>query len=242
MTQHVLLNAVDHQQLRVKTERSAELGDGVWFTPTFPLEFRSCAAFFPVFFHKDLQSGQLMPVALFGFTHGENLFLSQDKWHEVYHPLSLRRQPFLIGLQRVVDDGVEQWVRVIHVDLAHPRISETEGEALFLPMGGQTPFLTDMAGMLETLHLGMEDNQRFVAMLDKYQLLESVTLDLKLKNGQQHQLVGFWTIAEEPLASLSAEALSELHQAGYLQAIYMMLASQSRVRSLLDLKNQQLAL
>lgn len=239
MTQHVLLNSVEHATLKVKTDRSAELGDNLWFAPTFPLEFRSAAAFFPIFIHKDLQTGQLLPVAMFGFTHGENLFLRHNRWQEVYHPLSVRRQPFLIGLQRVVDDGIEQWVRVIHIDLDSPRVSQDDGEALFLPMGGQSPFLTDMAGMLETLHLGMEDNQRFISALERFGLLESVTLDIKLKNGAAHQLVGFYTIAEEPLAQLGAEALAELHQQGYLQAIYLMLASQSRVRNLLDLKNAE---
>jgi hypothetical protein len=52
-------------------------------------------------------------------------------------------------------------------------------------------------------------------------------------------MIGFYTINEETLAGLSADALAKLHQQGYLQAIYMTLASQSNVRDLLNLKNAQ---
>jgi hypothetical protein len=51
-------------------------------------------------------------------------------------------------------------------------------------------------------------------------------------------MIGFYTINEERLKELSAEALQALHQRGYLQAIYMAIASQSNIRHLLQLKNQ----
>ncbi len=52
MTQHVLLNSVDHQHLRVITERGSQYGDNLWFSPTFPLEFRSVQAQYPIFLSK----------------------------------------------------------------------------------------------------------------------------------------------------------------------------------------------
>ncbi len=245
MTNTVLLNAADHAELRVITARGAEYGDNQWFATTFPLEFRSCAACYPLFFFRDNQSQQqtskIYPVALFGFRHGENLFL-QDGWQEQYLPLSVRRQPFLIGRQQVREDGMVREQRVLHIALDHPRVSKSEGEPLFLPYGGQTPFLQDMAGMLETLHLGMQDAHNFVALLEQYQLLEPVTVNVTLKDGSSHQLVGFLTIAEEQLANLDGAALAQLHQHGYLQAIYLMIASQAQIRQLVTLKNQQLGL
>lgn len=241
MTHAVLLNAADHADLRVITARGAEYGDNQWFATTFPLEFRSCAGCYPLFFFKDNQSQQIFPVALFGFQHGENLFLKTG-WQEQYLPLSVRRQPFLIGRQQVREDGMLREQRVLHIDLAHPRVSKQAGEPLFLPYGGQTPFLQDMAGLLETLHLGMQDANNFVAMLEQYQLLEPVTVNVTLKDGSSHQLVGFLTIAEEQLAKLDGTALAQLHQQGYLQAIYLMIASQAQIRQLVALKNQQLGM
>lgn len=64
-------------------------------------------------------------------------------------------------------------------------------------------------------------------------------MEVKLDDGQPRQLVGFYTIHEEKLAALSAEQLGALQQQGYLQAIYMALASQTQVMKLLKLKNQQ---
>lgn len=239
MSQHVLLNSIDHKDLKVNTRRSAALGDNLWYSVTFPQEFRSIQAHYPIFFHKDAATGQFYSVALFGFAQNENLFLSDAGWNATYVPLTVRRQPFLIGQQTVREDGVERLQRVIHIDLDHPRVSQTEGEALFLPYGGNTPLLDEVGEMLEVIHHGLIDSQRFIETLIKYQLLESFTLDIELDNGKKHQMIGFYTINENTLAELSAEALAQLHQQGYLQAIYMALASQSNIRDLLNLKNAQ---
>lgn len=239
MSQHVLLNSIDHKDLKVNTSRSAALGDNLWFSVTFPQEFRSIQAHYPIFFHKDSATGQFYSMALFGFQQDENLFLSDAGWSASYVPLSVRRQPFLIGQQTVREDGVERQQRVIHVDLDHPRVSQTEGEALFLPYGGNTPLLDEVGEMLEVIHHGLIDSQRFIDALIEHELLESFTLDIELDNGKKHQMIGFYTINENTLATLSADTLATLHQQGYLQAIYMALASQSKVRDLLNLKNAQ---
>ncbi|GGP89592.1 SapC family protein [Shewanella ulleungensis] len=239
MSQHVLLNSIDHKDLKVNTSRSAALGDNLWYSVTFPQEFRSIQAHYPIFFHKDAATGQFFSVALFGFAQNENLFLSDAGWNASYVPLSVRRQPFLIGQQTVREDGVERQQRVIHVDLDHPRVNKTEGEALFLPYGGNTPLLDEVGEMLEIIHHGLIDSQRFIDVLIEHELLESFTLDIELNNGQKHQMIGFYTINENTLATLTADTLAKLHQQGYLQAIYMALASQSTVRDLLNLKNAQ---
>ncbi|MDO6619586.1 SapC family protein [Shewanella sp. 6_MG-2023] len=239
MNKPVLLNSVDHKDLKINTERSAKYGDNLWYTVTFPLEFRSVQANYPIFFQKDSQTGQFYSVALFGFQHKENLFLQDGKWNASYIPLTVRRQPFLIGQQKVTEDGVEQMQRVIHLDPNHPRINETEGEALFFPYGGNTPYLDEVGDMLEAIHHGLSDSKQFIDTLIKLELLESFTLDVQLDNGEKHQMIGFYTINEDTLAGLSAEVLGELHQHGYLNAIYMALASQSNIRQLLNFKNAQ---
>jgi len=224
--------------LKVISQRGAIYGDNQWFALTFPKEFRTVQGTYPIFFYKDQQTGQLFPVALFGFQHMENLFLQHNNWQDVYIPISMRRPPFLIGQQRVVEDGAEQVHRVLHIDLDHPRVSETEGEALFLPYGGNSAFLDNIASMMETLHQGMEDARRFVDQLLELQLLEPVTMEMKMDDGQPHQLIGFYAVHEEKLAALTSDQVMHLQQQGYLQAIYMTLASQAQVMRLLRLKNQ----
>ncbi len=234
MTTIERLNNVSHKDLKVNTDRSAELGDNVMFSLTFPSEFRSAQAYYPVVFHKDSDTGQFYPVTLFGFQQQENLFLKGNNWDAGYIPLNVLRQPFSIGLQ----DGQ----RVVNVDTENPRVSTTEGEPLFLEFGGHAPYLEKVSSMLETLHHGIEDNKGFVECLVKFNLIESFTLDITLNNGSQHQLLGFYTINEDTLNSLEDEQWLEIRKSGYLSCIYMMLASQSQFSEMVTRKNKSLNL
>ncbi|MDG1750848.1 MAG: SapC family protein [Thalassotalea sp.] len=242
MANHALLNSVDHQHLKVITERSEEFGDNVWYTMTFPAEFRSVQAYYPIFFNKDLNTGQFFSVALLGFQNNENLFLSNKTWDAPYIPLSITRQPFLIGVQKVVEDGEEKEQRVLHIDLDHPRVNQEKGEALFLEFGGNSDYLDNAADMLEAMHHGIIDNKIFMELLIEHELLEPFTLDITLNDESNNQLVGFYTINEDKLKELSSEILASLHSKGYLQAIYMAIASQANVRTLMNKKNALLGL
>lgn len=242
MANNVLLNSVEHQNLKVITERSEKYNDKVWYALTFPAEFRSAQGYYPIFFNKDQDTGQFFSITLFGFQENENLFLSDKGWDAGYIPLSIARQPFLIGIQKIIEDGEEKEQRVLHIDLDHPRVNSDEGENLFLEFGGNTPYLDNAADMLETLHQGIIDNKLFIDSLVEHELLEQFTLDVELNDHSKYQMLGFYTINEEKLSELSADTLAKLHTNGYLQAIYMAIASQTNVRSLLNRKNIQLGL
>lgn len=239
MTNAVLLNNVEHRDLRVETGRSAELGDDAWYALTFPLEFRALQGQYPIFFQKDANTGAFFPLALLGFEPGENLYLRGGQWAASYLPLTIRREPFLIGRQNFVEDGVQKTRRVIHIDLDNPRVNREQGEPLFLEYGGNSPFLDSVSDMLEAIHQGIEQSEKFIRALQVHGLLESFTMDITLNNGETNQLKGFYTIDEQRLRALNAEDLNELHQAGFLEAIYMVLASQSQVRRLIDEKNRR---
>lgn len=228
-----LLNNIDHLDVKISTEHSPQLGDNQMFCLSFPAEFRTAQAYYPILFYKDGNTGQFMPVLLLGFQTGENLFVQQQGWQAGYVPLDICREPFTIGLQN--------GERVIHINTAHPRVNTSSGEALFLQFGGQSPYLQQVAEQLETLHHGLTTAKQFSQQLLELELIESFVLDVTLNNGQQHSLHGFYTINEPRLAQLSVEQLAQLQQAGYLEAIYMMLASQSQFARLIGLKNQLLA-
>jgi len=240
MAKHVLLNNVDHRNLHIITDRAEKYGDNVMFTTTFPQEFRRIQAYYPIFFYKDAQTGKIYSAALFGFKDKENLFLTEKGWDASYVPLTIERQPFLIGVQRYQNEGVAKQQRVIHVDLDNPRVNETEGELLFLAYGGNTPYLEYMASVLEAIHHGYESNEKFIARLLEFDLLESFVLDIQLKDGSTHQMQGFYTINEEKLNALTGDVLAELNSEYYLQPIYMILASHSNIAKLVERKNSRL--
>ena len=239
MSKYALLNNVDHKDVRVITDRSAALGDNVMHAMTFPFEFRSVQAFYPILLHRD-ERGELYPVALFGFQNGENLFLDEQGWHARYVPAMIRRQPFLIGFEAAARQGAGEQRRMLSLDMAHPRVNRERGEPLFLPLGGRTPFLEEMATLLETLYHGGELNRKFVQALQEHGLIENVTFDIALADGSRNQLLGFFAIDEEKVQGLSDAALGQLSRSGFLMPLFMMLASTTNVRTLVDLKNAKL--
>ncbi|MES2126632.1 MAG: SapC family protein [Pseudomonadota bacterium] len=230
MSNPVLLNNVDHQNLHVRTERAAEYGDDMMCAITFPSEFRDVQAHYPIVFRKGADGVSFEALALFGFQEEENLFLGPQGWDASYVPLAVERQPFLIGV-----NGDEL---MVHVDLDNPRVSDSGGEPVFLPHGGTTDFLERMNSVLAAIHHGLQAAPAFVAALLENELLESFVFDIELNDGSQNRLAGFYTINEERLAALGGAALERLNKAGYLQPIYMVIASMSNFRALIERKNR----
>ena len=231
MTRAVLLNNVEHQDLRVISERGADYGDQVMSVLTFPDEFRSVQADFPIVFAPSKEGQSYQALALFGFTEGQNLFLVDGHWQASYVPLALERQPFLIG-----NANGEP---VVHIDLDHSRVSRNRGEPLFLPHGGNSEFLEHISSVLQSIHQGWQRSDEFVAAVIEHDLLESFVLDVGLRDGSQHRLSGFYTINEERLMALEGAALEALNRAGFLSPIYMALASLSNFKPMIERLQQQ---
>lgn len=225
MSRHAHLNNIEHRDLRVITQHGAEYGDDMMYTLTFPAEFRNLQAHYPIVFGKS-QEGTFAPLALFGFREKQNLFLQDGKWDSHYVPLMVQRQPFLIGNAA---NG-----KVVHIDLDSPRVSRTQGETLFREHGGHTEYLEHVTRVLGALHEGLESTPAFIAALVEHNLLESFVLDIKFTDGAEHRFAGFYTIQEERLAKLDAAALGKLQERGYLLPVYMVIASFSNFRVLIE--------
>jgi hypothetical protein len=232
MPNPVLLNNIEHHDLRIITTRGAQYGDQVMWCPTFPAEFRDVQACYPIVFRKTVDGLGFEPIALLGFQEGENLFLQDQRWDAPYIPMMVERQPFLIGIS-----GGEL---MVNVDLDHPRVSRTQGMEVFKPHGGNTDFLEQANSLLFAIHQGLQGMESFLGALHENELLESFVLDVELNDGSQNRLAGFYTINEDRLQALSGDAVAKLHAAGHLLPIYLVLASLSNLRLLIDRKNATL--
>jgi hypothetical protein len=232
MPQAILLNNVDHKDLRIITKRGAKYGDDVSIAATFPAEFIQIQAHYPIVFRREQDGPGFDAFALLGFVPGENLFLGADGWEATYVPLVIQRQPFLIG---VAGDEL-----TVHIHIDSPRVStkQGEGEAVFLPYGSPAPFMERMNSTLLAIHQGLRGMPAFIAMLREHDLLEPFVFEIELDDGSQNRLEGFYTIKEKTLNALNGGALDTLHRAGYLQAIYMVLASMGNFRALIERKNR----
>jgi hypothetical protein len=239
MARHALLNNVDHQDLRVILRYGAEFADNVATVLTFPTEFADLQREYPIFFRKDRTTGEFQSVALLGFQEGENLFLEGGRWNANYIPGIVARGPFLIGFQEQQVDGAMRKEPVIHVDVDHPRVSRTEGQPVFLPHGGNSPFLDHVAAVLRGIHKGLEVSRAMFAAFTRLELIEPMKLEVKVSNTETYALDGLHTINEEKLRALDGESLLQLHRAGFLQGAYLVIASLGNVKSLMAVKQRR---
>jgi hypothetical protein len=232
MPDHVILTADDHRDLRIRTERSPELGDAVMACITVPSEFRRVQAHYPILFQLDQARDGFTARAMFGFETGENLFLANGRWDARYRPLAIDSQPFLVG--RGADD-----VRQVHIDMASPRIGAGEGVRVFDDTGRPTPYLERIADQLRALDTDYVASADFFAALRRYDLLEPLTLDVTLDDGAKNRLVGYHVIDEDRLTALDDAAVADLHAAGHLMPIFMALASLGNIGDLIARKNRR---
>ena len=235
MSQYETLNTEKHRPLRIKTGYNAELGDAVTYVMTYPMEFRDIQSCYPILFTKDPNTGGFFAAALLGFEADQNLFLQDDGWDAPYVPTLVQRQPFLIATGGEDDDKPP----VVSLDLDHPRVSQDEGETLFNSAGEPSDFLQQKIDLLDKLHRGLQHGSGFIDTLLRHELLEQITLDLAFNDGSKQTLQGFYCIAEERLYQLKGDVLESLNQAGYLQPVFMAVASLSRIRDLIERRNRQ---
>ena len=241
MTNTALLDNVAHKDLRVRVGYSAEFGDDVNHVLVFPTEFVFVQREYPILFRKDT-NGDLQAVALLGFGKDENLFLDENGgWQARYIPAIQQRGPFLIGFRQRDIDGEQVREPVVHVDLDHPRISESEGEPVFLKHGGNSPYLEHANRMLQIIYKGTEHLRPMFAAFEAAGLIEEIDIDVELDARTKFKLSGYFTISEDALSGLDGAQLQSLNQAGYLQLAMLVMNSLGNVSWLIELKNRRRA-
>jgi hypothetical protein len=232
-----MLNNVAHKDLRVTIAYGAEYGDNVGTVLVFPTEYADVQREYPIFFRKDTATGEFQSVALLGFDKNENLFLRADgRWEGNYVPGVLARGPFLIGFQETDSGGEVRKEPVIHVNLEDPRVGRPDGHAVFMPQGGNSPFLDHIARILSGIREGIEISKPMFAAFTELDLIEPVKLEVKPTPEQNYSVVGLHTINQQKLANLDGASLERLNRGGFLQGAFLVINSMSNVRRLIALK------
>jgi hypothetical protein len=233
----VLLNNVDHGDLRVVTRGDSGFGDDINQVLIFPTEFEAVQREYPIFFRKDAE-GVFQSVALLGLDRDENLFLEERGWNARYVPAIQQRGPFSIALR---SDGEP----MIHVDLDDPRVQAAEieegGERVFLPAGGNSPYLQHVARLLGVIYDGLEFSKVMFAAFEAHGLIEPIDVEIKLDDYTQYDLPELYTISQDRFAALDAAGLEALHRSGFLAAAQWVLSSLGNVGFLVELKNRKRA-
>jgi hypothetical protein len=240
MTQHVPLDNIQHKNLRVRLQYGAAHGTNVGTVLTVPTEFADVQREFPIFFRRD-KNGEFYCVALLGLSPDENLYLDGDKWDTRYIPGMISRGPFVIGFQEREEGGEIRREPVVHVDMDDARVNETEGEAAFLELGGQSPYLQNVARVLAGLNEGLAMGKAMFAAFAEFNLIAPVEMDVKLTGSEPAKLQGFYSIDREKLQGLDSASLFKLHRSGFLHGAYLVLASHGNLNKLIERKVRRTA-
>jgi len=228
MPRRVPLDNVEHQHLRVIDGA----GDPARVNQALVVvsEFEPLQREYPILFRKDSDGG-FQALVILGFDRQENLFLDGDAWSTRAVPATLRRGPFFLaaGAQGEGD-------AMIVVDLDDPRLSDSQGEPLFLEHGGAGAPLQRAAEALRIVHEGLDETGRMFALFQDLDLIAPIALDIELGDGTQYSLPGFFTVSADRLAALDGEALKELNRSGFLAAAVHARSSLANLQRLADLK------
>jgi hypothetical protein len=227
MTRIVVLNSLVHRTVRVQAEAAAKFGDNQRFVQVVVTEFSLLVTHYPILFSKDADTGAFFCGAMLGIDDGENLFLKEGSGHEGYRPLNLQRAPFFVS-------GDE-----LAIDLDHPRVGADTGQALFDDRGDATPYLESIKGAFQQLKPGIEMTRRFIETLLRLNLLEPVDIVLGFDDGSKRNLVDLYTVNQDLLRQLPDESVIELFRRGYLQLVYLLIASLKQIPVLAKKKNDR---
>ncbi|WP_420138427.1 SapC family protein [Sphingomonas sp.] len=233
----VLINNIDHADLKVAIGVGASYGDSVNQMLIFPSEFEEAQRHFPIVFRQSEDGMQAL--VLLGLDRDENLFLENDRWTSAYVPASQRRGPFSMAMTRPQSDGEAPGEPMIHVDLDDPRVGVEDGFPLFLQHGGNAPYLDHIASVLGVIYDGLTGAPQVYAALEEAGLLQPVTMNIQINEEKGYDLPDLFVIDQQALANLSGERLEALHRSGLLRAAIMAAASLGNVARLIDLKNKR---
>ncbi len=96
-------------------------------------------------------------------------------------------------------------------------------------------------GLFQNLRPGLAQTKIFIETLLKAKLIEPIDINLAFDDGTKRQLEGLYTVNQDALKKLADARHRGFLPAGYLQAIYLMIASLKQVPVLAQKKNARLA-
>jgi len=194
-------------------------------------EFGDVCREFPIVFVKAGKeadgSDAIAPIAVFGLTQDQNLYVAGERWRAAYMPAVLRAYPFCIA--RINDERF-----AICVDTAWSGTSVLEGQALFTEAGEQAELLKEMTKHLEALETEIQRTRLVGKKLLELGVLRDMRFDATLPDGRQHTVDGFLTVDDQKMTELPDAVVGELHRSGILGLVHLHWVSMGNMRRLVD--------
>jgi hypothetical protein len=230
-----ILTSDQHRSIAVDTRARPEYGDTVNRAIALSAEFNELHREFPLLLRKTNEAPGFVAHAILGFEKDENLFVEGDRWISTYIPATLARGPFSLGYIRPEDGGNAPAAIKVMIDEEHPRL-RAEGQPVFLPLGGETPYLQGIKRVLQTVDAGLRVDRLLYRELLAMDLLEEVKIQISVFPELRYDFSGYHSINQEKLAALNAEQLFRLHRLGLLAPVYFLISSLGNFQKLANLK------
>jgi hypothetical protein len=239
MSKATVLNNVDHKNFKIDTQSESNLH--VNRCLAYTTEINELHKEFPLVFHKN-SDGQIQLHAILGLEKDENLFIGEQGWTTRFVPALLARGPFSLGYKKSEKENNEQQDPVICIDMEDPRINTERGEDIFLQFGGEAPYLNYVKKALQTIDSGMQYDKTLFTLVKTMDLLEPVSIQIKLSNVEEINFSDYYTINQDKLAKLEGASLAELNKYGVLSLLHFVISSLGNFQTLMGLKTAKSAM
>ncbi len=110
---------------------------------------------------------------------------------------------------------------------------------MFTKGGEPTAYLESIRAAFQQLKPGIEMTRRFIDTLLQLNLLEPVDIVLGFDDGSKRNLADLYTVNQDILRALPDAAVIDLFRRGYLQLIYLLIASLKQIPVLAQKKNER---
>ena len=234
-----ILTSDQHRSIAVDTRARPEYGDAVNRAAALSAEFNELHREFPLLLRKTDEAPGFIAHAILGFEKDENLFVEGERWISTFIPATLARGPFSLGYIRGADGGdapadAKPELRIM-IDEQHPRL-RADGQPVFLPLGGESPYLDGIKRVLQTVDAGLRADHVLYREVVAMDLLEEVKIEISVFPELRYDFSGYHTINQQKLAALDAEQLLRLHRVGLLGLVYFLVSSLGNFQKLVNLK------
>lgn len=232
MSKYTVLDHVHHSELKVKMEYGDKYGSNVNQVLVFPTEFQSLQREFPILFRQDEQQ-KYYAVVITGLDKDDNLFLDEGQWSTRYIPAIQSRGPFALEVSELAGKPADPSVLI---DLEDSRVSQSEGEPLFLAHGGYTPYFKETLDCLRRLNVGASVVDEFFSQLVAFELIEPIAVEVNFSESMSYTIPDVFTISQARMQSLTGEELHKLNQLGLLEHCFAVMSSTANMSRLVDMK------
>jgi hypothetical protein len=230
-----ILTNDQHRSLAVDTRARPEYGDMVNRAVALSAEFNELHREYPLLLRKTDEAPGFVAHAILGFEKDENLFVEGDRWTSTFVPATHARGPFSLGYIRGEEGGNAPAGMKVMIDEQHPRL-RADGQPVFLPLGGESPYLEGIKRVLQTVDAGLRADRLLYRELVAMDLLEVVKIEILVFAELRYDFSGYYSINQEKLAALDAEQLLRLHRLGLLAPVYFLISSLGNFKRLVNLK------